>query len=715
MTDSILYTPKLDSIQKGDVTLFVDSESPNWVAVNNEGGRVISLCDGKRTVDEIVSKLNHEFSREEVLSFIERAINLEIVGKEPYKTKIYPGRASYLSTGRLSEIWLYVTRRCNLKCRHCLLDCDPNSRKELSTQEFKDILDVAKEMGVDHLFLTGGEPFLRSDVFDLIEYAKEELNLSVVVLTNGTLLSAKDIERLGKFEGLTIQVSLEGPSELDNTTIRGSGNFVKTLKAIELLINKGVKVIVTSTATKENVNSIPRLCDLLHSKKAQTHHILWLHERGRAVKNQIKTTSEELIDLMNSVRRRGIKVDNWSSIGNRVYGGRGIKVDGCSGGATSATIDSNGDIYPCPSLVGDHNFRLGNVVHGFEKVWKDFEPKVDLKKVSILDIEGCYDCTFRFFCGGGCRCQAYYSGGRENITSKDPYCEVIKSMLIESMMSLTSPNGQGRPEFLGYMKKKPIFCSSNEQEGVKQFHCTCVLDLPTDKHRASWERYRTAAQNPQKDLCCPTGYSTDELEGIPKGTIAISYGCGNPTALGELKPGERVLDIGSGGGIDCFIAAKKVGRRGLVIGVDMTDEMISLAEKNKIKIAETLGYDVVEFRKGLIEDLPVESDSIDKVISNCTINLSPNKKRVFEEIFRVLSDKGSFSISDIVSDRRVPEEIKNDDKLWSGCIGGALPRKEFLNIIQSSGFNKVRVEKSQKWKELKGINFYSITVNGKKA
>jgi SAM-dependent methyltransferase len=233
-------------------------------------------------------------------------------------------------------------------------------------------------------------------------------------------------------------------------------------------------------------------------------------------------------------------------------------------------------------------------------------------------------------------------------------------------------------------------------------------------HSTVASRYTEAARNPQKDLCCPTGYSDYDLQKIPGNSISISYGCGNPTAFANLKEGNTVLDLGSGGGIDCFIAAKSVGRTGRVIGVDMTDEMLDRANDNNEKMTKILGYDVVEFRKGLMEDLPVEGDSIDLVISNCVINLSPDKSKVFSEIFRVLKKGRRFSISDIVSNERLTDEMKDDDELWSVCISGALTRDEFLMVMRDAGFKDVTIEKSTKWKEVEGIGFYSITVKGRK-
>jgi SAM-dependent methyltransferase len=183
------------------------------------------------------------------------------------------------------------------------------------------------------------------------------------------------------------------------------------------------------------------------------------------------------------------------------------------------------------------------------------------------------------------------------------------------------------------------------------------------------------------------GYTLEELSEIPDAAQMASAGCGNPTALAGLKEGEVVLDLGSGGGIDVFIAAKKVGSTGKVIGVDMTQEMLDLANKN----AEELGIKNVEFRKGDIEELPVESGSIDVIISNCVINLAPDKDKVFREAYRVLKPGGRIMVSDIVTEGELPESIRNDPAAWADCISGALEVNDYLNKIRTAGFENVRV------------------------
>ncbi len=263
------------------------------------------------------------------------------------------------------------------------------------------------------------------------------------------------------------------------------------------------------------------------------------------------------------------------------------------------------------------------------------------------------------------------------------------------------------------------------------------------------ERYAAGAQAAEAKLCCPVDYDPQFLKIIPAEVIERDYGCGDPSKY--LQAGETVLDLGSGTGKICFIAAQVVGSSGKVIGVDMTDEMLSVARRNAPIVAERLGYANVEFRKGRIQDLALDLDklddelknspitdaasflradelaqelrvkfplvateSVDVVVSNCVLNLveAKAKRQLFEEIFRVLRRGGRAVISDIVSDEEVPERLQEDAELWSGCISGALTEEGFLQAFSEAGFYGIQILKrdAQPWQTVEGIEFRSVTI-----
>ena len=278
-------------------------------------------------------------------------------------------------------------------------------------------------------------------------------------------------------------------------------------------------------------------------------------------------------------------------------------------------------------------------------------------------------------------------------------------------------------------------------------------DASLDVEQAVLERYRKGAQEIEEDLCCSADYEERFLKVIPEEIRSRDYGCGDPSRY--LQPGDTVLDLGSGAGKICFIASQIVGKRGHVIGVDFNDDMLELAERHHQDIGNTIGWHNVEFRKGRIQDLsldtrrldtylatnPVDSstslaaleahvamlrhqhplvasESIDVVVSNCVLNLvsDAEKQVLFQEIFRVLRRGGRVAISDVVSDEDVPENMKRDPRLWSGCISGAFREDLFLKAFEDAGFHGIQIASRQEkpWRVVEGIEFRSLTITARK-
>lgn len=230
------------------------------------------------------------------------------------------------------------------------------------------------------------------------------------------------------------------------------------------------------------------------------------------------------------------------------------------------------------------------------------------------------------------------------------------------------------------------------------------------------QRYAQAVTNGEQ-LCCPTGYNHEDLrQFIPEAVLKVSYGCGTPVGLATVQPGEVVLDIGSGGGIDCFEASRKVGPQGRVIGIDMTDEMLALARTHAPTVAKNLGYSQqnVNFRKGFADAMPVEDNQVDLIISNCVINLAPDKNKVFQEMFRVLRPGGRFTISDIVADQPIPNYLIFDKAKWGDCLSGALTIKDYWGGLRNAGFAGLHQVTGIPWRVIDGIQFISVTLTGYK-
>ena len=236
--------------------------------------------------------------------------------------------------------------------------------------------------------------------------------------------------------------------------------------------------------------------------------------------------------------------------------------------------------------------------------------------------------------------------------------------------------------------------------------CSPTAATPTESGTAQQVK---GAEQAQSDACCGTScctpdtrdasvitsdlYSQAELGTIPMAAALASLGCGNPTALAQLSPGERVLDLGSGGGIDVLLSARRVGPTGFAYGLDMTDAMLELAERNRAEA----GVANVRFLKGIIEDIPLEASSVDVVISNCVINLSADKGQVLRETYRVLAPGGRFAVSDIVFQGSIPSVLRADLESWAGCIAGALEEEVYRSLLREAGFSDIEVEVTRRY------------------
>lgn len=247
--------------------------------------------------------------------------------------------------------------------------------------------------------------------------------------------------------------------------------------------------------------------------------------------------------------------------------------------------------------------------------------------------------------------------------------------------------------------------------GLARAGASCSCSSPEQSCCSSGQGSECCCSSaPEEDVSISSHYAADDLAGVPQEAAEFSLGCGNPIALAGLKPGEVVLDIGSGGGLDSFLAAGRVGPSGRVIGVDMTPEMLERARAS----AERSGIRNVEFRQGYAEALPVEDGSVDVILSNCVINLSEDKGQVFREAFRALKPGGRLEVSDIVTSGSLPLEMRGDAAGWAECVTGAIPEAEYLELIRQAGFTDVVTRRRTQAGRTAGVDIYSAIVAARK-
>ncbi|MBI2890978.1 MAG: methyltransferase domain-containing protein [Nitrospirae bacterium] len=745
---TIWHIPPLVEKRHGDTFTFLDPEGPNWISTDARGASILRLVDGKISFAELVRRYSEHSGTAMALAwthcftFLKDAARAGLAGRQPFSSRqAYEGRAAIIEPA-LREIWIHTNNSCNLACAHCLVSSGPKEDKGLALDQWKGILAQAFDLGARQVYFTGGEPFVRKDIFDLIDTVLADPGRRLVILTNGMLLKGRILERLKDYSRrpLTLQISLDGPDAGTNDPIRGKGSFEPIVHGIRAGLDAGFQPIVTTVVNESNRRKVAGVTRLLGSLGVKSHHLLWPHLRGRAamLNGNFTLTAEKCLDVLlearEAGREAGVAVDNFESFRARISGRRFVRMDLTGAGVESLCVYSDGRVFPSASTAGYANLSCGNALElPLSSIWESARVLAEARQASVKDKVICRSCEWRYICGGGEieHAYAYSQNGKARAAyvgfmEHDPFCGLYKGALERILVEESKPRGPlnrtsgfNSPVVFRSMGDS-ILCGRESEltrgrNGVAVGHSSCHLSVDIAHLREDVRNYYAeAAKEPQEALCCPVKYDSSELSHIPKDVIDRFYGCGGPVAAARIKEGEVVVDFGSGAGIDCFIAARKVGSSGGVIGVDMTDEMLAVAERCKAEVAGRLGYDVVEFRKGFLEEVPVPDATADLVMSNCVVNLSPDKRKVFAEMWRILKDHGRVVISDIVADKAVPLDMQRDVELRGACISGALTEEEFLAYLERAGFYGLRLIDRKPWKEVEGSRFSSVTVEGYK-
>lgn len=761
---SVFYAPDYYHIVQDSLHLFLDPEMPNWIITDKRGSQIMNDIKNCKSVKGLMHNYANNFDMDytkawlEVHTFLKDLIRSKFLTSEPVKKVDYAGRAGFIHAYKLNELWIHTNNSCNLTCSHCLVNSSPSEDEGLSTEAIKRVIDEAAILGTSRFYFTGGEPFMRKDIFELIDYVCNNKESELIILTNGTLLKGETLERLQKCnkELLKIQISLDGSRPEINDSLRGKGSFDLIIDGIKEIVEAGYSPTVTTVVTSSNIEDIQETTKLLALLGVKIHHLLWAHKRGRITDNGNNSIPpiDKVIEVTRKVKaiagESGISVDNYDSYKFRANSNRGTRYDLGNACYDSLCVYSNGDVYPSASFAGYEGLKCGSIIDSpLREIWDHSNMSKAFRNATLQNKEKCKECHIKFICGGGDIEHSFFYS--ENgfkletdrfpsdigIHALDPYCdlhkEITKNVIFELAEArrkmMDRKTGFNAPTVLRSMGEGAVNCGSEisdfgveypqseirNPKSVRTLHSNCVLSFDVDKPRSIVrEFYGKAAEEPQEELCCPTQNTQEDTSHIPQDVLDRFYGCGSPTIIAKVSEGETMVDLGTGAGIDCFIAAKKVGSMGKIYGIDMTDEMLKVANENNHLVAKNLGYDIVEFRKGFLEDIPVEDRTVDLITSNCVINLSPDKKAVFNEMWRILNDHGRIVISDIVSEEETPPYLKLNKQLWGECISGALTEDEFMAYLEQAGFYGLQTLSKVFWKEVEGYSFYSVTLRGYK-
>ena len=693
-------------LEQDGTPVYVQPEKPDWFVPDHEADCL--LQELQQGVNSAASRVEIAGKTPDARRLAARRLVSQLAGGP---ASPYLGRYPLLSLGSLKECWFHLTDRCNLACQHCLFAASPAKAATLPPAALARGLAEAKALGCTVFYFTGGEPFVYPGFVGMVAGLLAEPKVQVVVLSNGLLIREHlaELAALPK-ERFHLQLSLDGLAE-QHEAQRGKGAFAALLDNLALLRAAGFPLTLSVAVNLGNVKELAEIVAFAAGQGVGNIHLLWHFVRGKGSMAQFVAPAlilPELIRAQEMAEKCGIRLDNVESLRSQVFSTPGTRHDLSNTAWESLAVGPDGVIYPSPALVGIAALACGSLADGLETVWRQSPVLEKIRRSTLIESEACQANPLRFLVGGGDLDHSYLSGG--TFVGHDPYVELYNGLalwLISRQASQYPVRAKG--EIILRMGEVRHDCPDGGQE-VTLTHCNCVLSLADDQgHATVREFYARAALTANEEIVNPFAPEQFLANFIPAESRKKSYGCGSPVKDAEPQPGETLVDLGSGSGVECFLAAAQVGPSGRVIGIDMTEEMLSLAEAGRATVAKRLGYDKVEFRQGFLEDIPLPDSTAEVVISNCVINLSPDKRQTLHEIFRILKPGGRLVVSDIVTDGPVPVAIRNNERFRGECLGGALRQEDLLAMLRGAGFAGVSLIKRFPYRVEGGTQFYSLT------
>lgn len=697
-------------LEQNNTAVYVNPESVDWIVPSAAGDRLLQRLMSSKNPDG--TKKGHEAaltSQATDFSTIIRESQFLSLLKSPDSAH-YTGRAHALTLKALKECWLHITDRCNLACRHCLFSCSSKTSRTINFDMITATVCQAYGLGTRIFYLTGGEPLVHPDFQKICRLILNEYpDTMLVILTNGILIPVHLVFfNTLPCERLFLQVSLDGLEET-NDRLRGAGAFAKTAAGLAALKKSNVTTTLSMVVHPDNFYQMTKMVELGVEFSVNAIHYMWLLTTGRASIQPAVSMDElfkYLIEAHDIAVSHGLSIDNITNLAARVFSTPGTKYDLGNAGWESLALGPNGMIYPTPALIGCKETECGHISQGLETIWQNSEVLETLRSLSVKDDPVYGDNPLKYIVGGPDIDHSFHTGG--SYLGHDPYLPLYNRLALWLMIQSAQITKEAPwPQIRRKMGEKLLHCEK-EGEVVALTHSNCVLTL-ADTYGVVGQFYSAAAQQENTDITNPVCYPDAEMPHIPKSARIRSYGCGSPVLDADISLGDTVVDLGCGAGVECYIAARKTGPSGQVIGIDMLDNMLALARKPIEDVAQNLGYRNVSFKKGFLEQLPLADETVDLVISNCVINLSQDKRQTFAEIFRILAPGGRIFISDVVTDDPCPPEIQNDAVLRGACLSGALVQPQLMNILESAGFSRIRVVKRFFYKEVLNHKFYAVT------
>ncbi|SDK93648.1 Radical SAM superfamily enzyme, MoaA/NifB/PqqE/SkfB family [Maridesulfovibrio ferrireducens] len=686
-------------ISHDNTPVYIRPESPDWFVPTPAG-------------DALLQRLSED--ENSCLSIADEKFLMRLPDEA---TCIYPGRKELLKLETLRELWFHLTNNCNMSCNHCLFASSPSAasslsseaQPELATKRVLDLTDQAEKLGCKLFALTGGEPLIHPGADKIISRMLEIESSHVAILSNG--LNAKNFfsKHRYDFERCHLQISVDGIKDTHDE-IRGPGMFTALEKSLKWLSSETIPFTISMCVTKSNVTQMKDVVELAAKTGASNVHFMWYFVRGRGKAQRFVDPDIIYIHLLEAIEageRTGVTIDNIEAIKSMIFAPCGTIHDGSTAGWESLAIGPDNKLYPSPATVGIEKLATP-LDKTLEDSWKESRILTEMRKTTgkILST------PFKLILGGGDTDHSWMHSGE--FTGNDPYTKLYEKTALKLITDKAAQSSaHDSPKLLLKMGDKLDKCSGHGK--VALTHTNCLLAVAgKDSLTVVKDFYTAAADTAKEDILNPACYDSELMVHIPNEFRFRGYGCGSPVMDAKIKSGEHVVDLGSGRGIECFIASKMVGSSGKVTGIDMLDPMLAHSRKGQQAVASNLGYDNMDFRKGYLESLPLEDNCANLLLSNCVLNLSTDKRKTFSEMFRILAPDGRLTISDVVCETEPGPEIRNDDKLHGECIAGAQTLKNLVGLLEEAGFKSICMIKRFPYRVVGGHDFYSLTFSALK-
>lgn len=676
--------------------IYLHPEAPFWFVPNQQAHEILSALMKSNDPTRVDGR---PFGSPAHLAALARAIT-------PPSPPPHWGR-SHLPLKNLTELWFHVTDQCNLACRHCLFGCEPGAGEQLDPALFEAAAKQALDAGCRLFCFTGGEPLVYPGFVEKMGRLLEAQDVRVAVLTNGILIP-RHLDELLRLdvERLHFQVSLDGPKEI-NDAIRGPGTFEKVGNALALLRKEKIPCSTVMAVSEDNFGSMADFIRVSKEMGVETVHFMWHFRRGSGNDlgpPHMDSFLERFQEAAAEAWRLDVVIDNIEAVKAQVFTHPGTRFDLGNGAWESLCIGPDGSIYPTPALVDFESMRAGRLEDGLTKVWKESPVLKKIRDTSLKDLSQTADHPWRLLLGGADLDHCLHNPGKE-----DPYLPLYREIALfaikEEAERLPAPEHPGL-----ILRMGDITTDCPSEEAVNFTHSNCLLSLGDGGTRTLVrEFYAARAEEVDETILNPVFYDPAKVDFIPEKGRVRSYGCGSPIKDADLQPGEVLVDLGCGSGVESFIAARQVGPEGRAVGIDMTDAMLDIAKQSQGSVEAALGFANTTFLKGFLEDIPLEDDMADVVVSNCVINLCRNKRRVFQEIFRILKPGGRLVISDVVCENDPPLAIRSDHKLTGECIGGAMVQDYLFSMLEGMGYSGASIMNRFPYRTVQNHPFYSLT------